>query len=64
MLEHVYADLARKEAEDERWLRSRPVCAWCGEPIQDEYCYEIDGDLICERCIEDCRTSVPEGWNE
>lgn len=62
MLEHVYADLARKEAEDERWLRSRPVCAWCGEPIQDEYAYEIDGELICERCIEDCRTSVPEEY--
>ena len=64
MLEHVYADLARKEAEEERWLRSRPVCAWCGEPIQEERCYDIAGELVCDECIDNCRVDTPEDWYE
>lgn len=56
-----YEDFLRKEAEEEKWLKTRPVCAWCGQPIQDEYAYEIDGELVCEVCIEECRTYIPEG---
>lgn len=56
-----YEDFLRKEAEEEKWLKTRPVCAWCGQPIQDEHAYEIDGEMVCEDCIEDCRTYVPEG---
>lgn len=37
-----------------------PRCAWCGEPIQDEYAYKIDGVWVCESCMEDCREEVPE----
>ena len=36
------------EAAQERWLRSRPVCAECGEHIQDEYAFYIDGEWICD----------------
>lgn len=57
-----YEDFLRKEPEEEKWLKTRPVCAWCGHPIQDEYAYEIDGELVCEDCIEECRTSVPEEY--
>lgn len=57
-----YEDFLRKEAEEARWLKTRPVCAWCGEPIQDEYAYEIDGEWVCGDCIEDCRTYVPEEY--
>lgn len=56
-----YEDFLRKESELARWLKTLPVCAWCGEPIQEEYAYEIDGELVCGDCIEDCRTYVPEG---
>lgn len=35
----------RQQAEE---LAKLPICDCCGEPIQDEYCYEINGDLICE----------------
>lgn len=45
-------DLARHEARAERWLRSRPICCECGEPIQDEECYEFDGRLVCCSCVE------------
>lgn len=35
----------RQQAEE---LAKLPICDCCGEPIQDEYCYEINGNLICE----------------
>lgn len=40
------------EREQEKALEELPVCAECGEPIQTEFCYEINGEYICEDCIE------------
>ena len=39
------------EREQQRWLDSRPVCTECGEPIQSEYLFDMDGTLICPECI-------------
>lgn len=58
------------DAEEARWLATRPVCAKCGEPIQDEYAYDIDGDLLCRECAEewlkeqrkDVESMIEEGW--
>ncbi len=47
------ADFDRYDRTQAEWLRSRPVCAYCGEPIQDEYCYKIGGDVICRKCLDD-----------
>lgn len=41
------------EADQEAWLDTRPVCADCDEPIQDDHCYEFNGEYICPRCMED-----------
>jgi formylmethanofuran dehydrogenase subunit E len=30
----------------------RPICGDCGEPIQGDQAYRIDGDLICPDCLE------------
>ena len=46
------ADYSRHEAEEERCLQRRPKCDICGEPIQDDYLYDINGTLICEKCLE------------
>ena len=46
-------DYSRHEAEAERWLVTRPICSECERPIQDDYCFELNGDLICEGCMED-----------
>jgi formylmethanofuran dehydrogenase subunit E len=46
------ADFARHDAEQQEELEKLPVCSECGEPIQSEYCYEIDGEYICEECLE------------
>ena len=32
-------------------------CAWCGEPIWDEY-YDISGDIVCDRCVDGCRRYI------
>lgn len=39
------------EAEKEKALAELPCCEYCGNPIQDEHYYEIDGDIICEKCL-------------
>lgn len=44
-------DFMMHDAKQTRWLKKLPVCAECGEPIQDEHCYEINGELICEDCL-------------
>ena len=40
-------DDARKEAE----LEKMPKCSYCRQPIQDDYLYEINDELICEECL-------------
>ena len=29
-----------------------PMCAECGERIDSEFCYEINGEIICVTCME------------
>ena len=37
----------------EEALEKLPECCECGEAIQDEYCFEINGEYVCERCLMD-----------
>jgi formylmethanofuran dehydrogenase subunit E len=41
------------QAEQDAWLEKRPVCVECGEPIQDDFLYDINGDIYCEECMKD-----------
>lgn len=53
------ADYDRYDAEQARKLKQLPICAECGEHIQNTYCYEIEGEYICKSCLIDnhrCRT--------
>ena len=47
--------------EQEKEAEKRPLCCLCGERILDEECYEvIDGEYICEACMESrCRVVTP-----
>ena len=47
------ADFARYDAEQAAKLDKLPKCDYCGEPIQDEKYYEIEGKNICLECLED-----------
>lgn len=36
------------------WKANRPVCAYCGEPILEEFEFQFDnGDHVCESCVHD-----------
>ena len=49
-----YTDLYEEyEAEQESRLKRFPKCDCCGEPITDDYFYNIDGTYICETCMRD-----------
>lgn len=47
-LDMFNAHMERQEAA----LEKLPECSECNQPIQDDYCYEIDGELICPRCLK------------
>lgn len=46
------ADFDRWDAEQTKQLERLPVCCECDHHIQDENCYEINGELICPECLE------------
>lgn len=48
------------DAQQERTER-RPECDVCGEHIQTEYLYTINGMVICEDCMADYR-HYTEDW--
>ena len=49
-----YNDLFNEyESEQERRLDKLPKCDCCGEPITDDYCYNIDGTYICEALMRE-----------
>lgn len=46
-------DFERHDARQRRRLARLPRCSECREPIQDDECYEINGELICEGCLNE-----------
>lgn len=46
------ADFARLEREQEKWLKSRPICAHCRQHIQDERLMYIDLSCYHFKCAE------------
>lgn len=40
------------ERDIENYKRRFPLCACCGEPIQSERAYDIDG-WYCQSCFDD-----------
>lgn len=53
MTDDPVADEARHTAEQEERISTLPVCADCGEHIQDEYYYEFGGQAYCPDCCSD-----------
>lgn len=45
-------DFDRWDQELERRRARRPECSHCGERIQDEEAYYINGEFICPKCME------------
>lgn len=40
------------EAKLEKALSERIHCDYCGHAIQEDFYYEINGDMICDSCLE------------
>lgn len=47
------SDFHEYDAECEDWLYSRPICDICDEHIQDDFYFEINGEKICECCMNE-----------
>lgn len=46
-------DFARHDREQAQRLEQLPKCDICGEPIQDDHYYQINGDNVCPECLND-----------
>lgn len=53
-----YSQWEAHERQHEAWLARRPVCADCENHIQDETAYYINGEWICEDCMDSYRQVV------
>lgn len=38
---------------EERELAKRQVCSECNEPIMEDYTFYINGEYICQDCMND-----------
>lgn len=57
-------DFLSHDREQARELERLPVCSECGERIQDEFCYEINDELICESCLKHNHRKCVEDYIE
>lgn len=39
------------QAALERRCRGRPVCADCGQPIADAFCFQLEDGWLCPECV-------------
>ena len=42
-----------RDRENDKWLNTRPVCAYCGEHITEERALCLNDEWICEDCVKD-----------
>lgn len=47
------------ETQQEMERARCPVCKDCGEPIMEDTCYLIGGELICENCMDEYLIATP-----
>ena len=45
-------DFDRHDAAQQAELNKLPKCVCCGEPIQDDYYYELCEEVYCEECVD------------
>jgi non-homologous end joining protein Ku len=59
MTDNPIADFEEYNKQCENRLKQLPICSECGEHIQDDLCYEIYGNYICDECMENFRIHTP-----
>ena len=58
------ADFDRYEAEQQRLLERCPKCDYCDSHITDEFYYDLDGDIVCEECLDRHFKRITEDYIE
>lgn len=53
-------DYLYREIKLERKLHRLPVCSICGEHIQQDTALKLDGEWICDSCIDSNREFTEE----
>lgn len=59
-----YSLWRKRQREQDSWETSLPVCGYCGRPVQEDYYYRVNDELICPDCMENCfrvEREYPEG---
>ena len=51
--DNPHKDFDRWDREQANAIKLLPRCCECDEAIQDEYCFEINGETICETCMRE-----------
>ena len=47
-----YSLWQRHDSEQEEALEKLPCCDYCGDTIQDDHYFDINGDIVCEDCLK------------
>lgn len=58
------ADAERYYADQEREMQKLPKCSECGEPITDDFCWDIDGEIYCQDCADKLFCHLTENYME
>lgn len=53
-------DAQAADDDFQRWLKTRPICEWCGEPIQEDCALELEDGYMCAQCMSDRIKIIPE----
>jgi hypothetical protein len=56
------ADFHRHEQDVRDWMRRRPVCCECDQPIQGERLCEFEGENICLDCLKENHLKFTEDF--
>lgn len=57
-------DFERHDAEQQRKLDKLPRCTYCDRPIQDDVYFEINGECVCEECLNEHHRKAVEDYVE
>lgn len=55
-------DFNRHDMEQARMEARLPVCDKCKKRIYDDIYFEIDGEILCEKCMHDRYARSTEDW--
>lgn len=39
------------DSEQQKMLDRLPRCSECGHPIQDDFCFEVNDEPVCDECM-------------